>query len=109
MFVHTTKKKTSENEELVTERQINNSLYEMMLELSDPHRFTIHKLRSSFIWKGQYFEVDTYQDQLQGLVILETKGIVDGEPVKFPPFLKMVKDVTGNEDYYNYTLAKKKE
>jgi CYTH domain-containing protein len=93
----------------VTERQINNSLYEMMLELSDPHRFTIHKLRNSFIWKGQYFEVDTYQDQLQGLVILETKGIVDGEPVKFPPFLKMVKDVTGNEDYYNYTLAKKKE
>ncbi len=109
VFVHTTKKKTSENEELVTERQINNSLYEMMLGLADPTRHTVHKIRNSFIWKGQYFEVDTYQDLLQGLVILETKGIAEGEPVKFPPFLKVVKEVTGNEDYYNYNLAKKKE
>lgn len=108
VYVHTAKKKISEQEELVTERQINNSLYEMMLGLSDPQRNTIHKLRSSFIWKGQYFEVDTYQGQLEGFVILETKGIVEGEPVKFPPFLKVVKDVTGNEEYYNYTLAKKK-
>ena len=107
VYVHTTKKKISASEELVTERQINNSLYEMMLGLADPTRNTIHKLRNSFIWKGQYFEVDIYQDQLQGLVILETKGIVEGEPVKFPPFLNVIKDVTGNEEYYNYTLAKK--
>ena len=109
VYVHTTKKKTSENEELVTERQINLSLYEMMLGLADPSRHTIHKLRNSFIWKGQYFEVDTFQDQLQGLVILETKGIAEGEPVKFPPFLRVIKDVTGDENYYNFTLAQKSE
>ncbi len=108
VYVHTTKKKTSENEELVTERQINLSLYEMMLGLADPGRQTIHKRRNSIIWKGQYFEVDTYLDQLQGLVILETKGIAEGEPVKFPPFLSVIKDVTGDENYYNYNLAKKK-
>ena len=107
VYVHTTKKKISESEELVTERQINNSLYEMMLGLADPTRHTINKLRNSFIWKGQYFEVDTYQDQLEGLVILETKGIVEGEPVKFPPYHNEIKDVTGNEEYYNYNLAKK--
>ena len=107
VYVHTTKKKISDSEELVTERQINNSLYEMMLGLADPTRNTIHKQRHSFIWKGQYFEVDIYQDQLEGLVILETKGIVEGEPVKFPPFLKVVKDVTGDEAYYNYSIAKK--
>ena len=107
VYVHTTKKKTSENEELVTERQINLSLYEMMLSLADPQRCTIHKQRNSFIWKGQYFEVDIYQGCLEGLVILETKGIAEGEPVKFPPFLKVIKDVTGNEEYYNYTLALK--
>jgi CYTH domain-containing protein/predicted ATPase len=107
VYVHTTKKKISASEELVTERQINNSLYEMMLGLADPTRHTIQKLRNSFIWKGQYFEVDTYQNQLQGLVILETKGIVEGEPVKFPPFLNVIKDVTGNEEYYNYNLAKR--
>ncbi len=107
VFVHTTKKQTTANEELVTERQINQNLYEMMLPLADPERYTIHKMRRSFIWKGQYFEVDTYLEQLEGLVMLETKGIVKGEPVKFPPFLQPVKDVTGNQDYYNYNLAKK--
>lgn len=107
VYVHTTKKKTAENEELVTERQINQSLYEMMLSLADPARNTIHKVRRSFIWKGQYFEVDTYQDNLQGLTILETKGIAQGEDLKLPPFLKIVREVTGDKDYYNYNLAKK--
>lgn len=108
VYVHTTKKKTSENEELVTERQINQSLYEIMLGLSDHQRQTIHKRRNSFIWKGQYFEVDTYLDQQQGLVILETKDIAENEPVKFPPFLNVIKDITDDEEYYNYNLAEKK-
>ena len=76
-----------------------------MLPIADPQRHTIHKLRKSFIWQGQYFEVDTYLDQLQGLVILETKGITEGEPLKLPPFLRIIKEVTGNKDYYNFYLA----
>ena len=107
VYVHTTKKQSSDTEEMVTERQINNSMYEMLLGLADPMRSTIHKIRKSFIWKGQYFEVDTYLDQLQGLVILETKGIAEGEPVKFPPFLHVKEDITCKREYYNYNLAKR--
>ena len=107
VFVHTTKKKISDTEELVTERQINLSLYEMMLSLADPQRHPVHKHRQSFVWQGQYFQIDTFLDQLEGLVILETKGIAEGEPVKFPPFLHAIKDITGNEAYYNFNLAKK--
>jgi CYTH domain-containing protein len=108
VYVHTSKQRHSDTEEIVTERQINNSMYEMMLGLADPERMTICKKRSSFIWKGQYFEIDTYLNQLDGLVILETKGITDGEPVKFPPFLKVKEDITKRKDYYNYNLAKKR-
>lgn len=107
VYVHTTKKKTSDHEELVTERQINLSLYEMLLSLSDPTCHTIRKRRKSFIWQGQYFEVDTYLDQLEGLIILETKDIAEGEPVKFPPFLRVVSDITGHTDYYNHNLARR--
>lgn len=103
----TTKMRVSQNEELVTERQISNNLYESMLQQADPYRHAIRKQRKSFIWKGQYFELDFYQGALDGLVILETKGIRSHEDVKFPPFLRAVKDVTGNIDYYNYTLALK--
>ena len=103
----TTKTRVSQSEELVTERQISNNLYESMLQQADPYRHPIRKQRKSFIWKGQYFELDFYQGALEGLVILETKGIRSHEDVKFPPFLRAVKDVTGNKDYYNYTLALK--
>jgi CYTH domain-containing protein/predicted ATPase len=103
--IMTTKTKVSQNEELVTERQLANNLYESMLQQADPYRHTIRKQRKSFIWTGQYFELDFYQGPLEGLIILETKGIACHEDVKFPPFLKVVKDITGNKDYYNYTLA----
>ena len=106
VYVHTLKKKSSETEEMVVERQINNSMYEMMLGQADRTRTTITKTRRSFIWKGQYFEVDSYHDRLEGLVILETKGIAKGEDVRFPPFLEVVSDITGLQKYYNYNLAK---
>ena len=107
VYVHTTKVTTEERQELVTERQINQNLYEIMLPLADPERHTIHKQRNSFIWKGQYFEIDTYMDRLQGLVMLETKGISENEDLRLPPFLRIVEEVTGKEEYYNYNLAKK--
>lgn len=103
--VHTTKKKIGTNRQVETERQVSNALYESLLMQADPYRHTINKYRKSFIWKGQYFELDTYEGQLKGLVILETKGITDTENVNFPPFIKVVRDITGNKDYYNYNLA----
>ena len=107
VYVHTTKKRVSDTEELVTERQINNSLYEMMLTLADPNRRTICKHRLNFIWQGQFFEIDTYKNELEGLVILEAKGVDEGEPIKFPPFIEVIEDITGNVNYYNHTLARK--
>lgn len=108
IYLHTTKKKISEKEELVTERQINNSLYEMMLTLADPKLNTVRKMRRSFIWKGKYFEIDSFCDHLDGLVILESKDVAPGEPVTFPPFIEVEKEITGNIEYFNYSLAKKK-
>lgn len=106
--IHTSRKKISSSEELVTERQVSNALYESLLQQADPYRQTIKKLRRSFIWKGQYFELDTYQGSNEGLIILETKGMASHEDVKFPPFITMVRDITGNKDYYNHSLALKK-
>ena len=106
--VHTTKKRVGTDHEIETERQVSNALYESLLAQADPYRHPIHKQRRSFIWEGQYFELDTYLGRLEGLVILETKGITDTEDVKFPPFIKVIEDITGNKNYYNYNLALRK-
>ena len=106
--VHTNKKRVSGAEEIVTERQVSNALYESLLQQADPYRQTIHKQRRSFIWKGQFFELDTYLKPVDNLIILETKGIARHEDVRFPPFLRVVKDITGDTHYYNYNIALRK-
>ena len=98
--VLTTKKRISATEQIQTER-----LYSSLLQQADPYRHTIRKVRRSFIWKGQYFELDDYLAPVSHLMILETKGVVEDEAVKFPPFVKVIEDITGNSEYYNYNLA----
>lgn len=106
--VHKTKKRLSDSEMIETERQVSNPLYESLLQQADPYRQTIHKHRKSFIWRGQHYELDTYTGPLQGLLILEVKGVFDREQVNFPPFIRVKEDITGNKNYYNYNLALKK-
>ncbi|QUB72107.1 AAA family ATPase [Prevotella multiformis] len=106
--VRTTKKTLPNNEQVVTERQIDNNLYESLMRQADPYRLSIHKVRKTFIWRGQFFELDTYLSPASGLQILETKGIVDHEDVNFPPFLEVLEDITGKTEYYNYNLALRK-
>lgn len=105
--IHTTKKRVGQGEEVETERQVSDALYESLLAQADPYRHTIRKNRQSFVWEGQYFELDQYLGRLQGLVILETKGITGTESVKFPPAIQVLDDITGNKDYYNYNLSLK--
>ncbi len=106
--VRTTKKTLPNNEQVVTERQIDNNLYESLMRQADPYRQSIHKIRKTFIWRGQFFELDTYLAPTSNLQILETKGIVDHEDVNFPPFIEVLEDITGNTEYYNYNLALKR-
>ncbi len=56
----TTKKKISETEQLETERQVDNNLYESLVKQADPYRQTIVKRRKSFI--GQLRETRLWPD-----------------------------------------------
>ena len=103
--VHRSKKRINDNEVIETERQVDNNLYEQMLSQADPYRATIRKKRQSFIWKGQFFEIDTFLEPVSNLVMMETKGVTEQETVNFPPFVKVIEDVTGNSKYLNYNIA----
>ncbi len=107
VYIHNTKKRISATEQIETERQITKNLYDSLLQQADPYRHTIEKMRHSFIYKGQYFELDEYMGRLKGLIILETKGVTEHEDVKFPSCVEPVEDITGNMDYYNYNMALK--
>ncbi len=106
--VHRSKKRISDKEVIETERQVDNNLYEQMLQQADPYRATIKKKRQSFIWKGQFFEIDSFQSPVDNLIMMEMKGLSEQEEVNFPPFIKVLEDVTGNSQYLNYNIALRK-
>ena len=106
--VHRSKKRISDSEVIETERQVDNNLYEQMQQQADPYRQTIRKRRQSFIWKGQFFQIDTFLSPVSDLVMMETKGVAEQETVNFPPFIRVIEDVTGNRTYYNYNIALRK-
>ena len=108
VILHRSKKRISETEVIETERKVDNNLYEQMLQQADPYRQTIVKRRQSFIWKGQFFQIDTFLSPVTDLVIMETKGVGEQETINFPPFVKVLEDVTGNQTYYNYNIALRK-
>ena len=105
VIVHRSKNRLSGTEVIETERKVDNNLYEQMLQQADPYRSTIKKRRQSFIWKGQFFEIDTFLEPISDLVMLETKGVAAQESVNFPPCIEVLEDVTGNPRYLNYNIA----
>ena len=107
VYFQSTKKRVSDTEFIETERQISPNRYVTLLEQADDDRITILKKRKNFVYEKQYFELDTYQQPALGLSILQLEGASDNAEIKFPPFLKVIDDVTGNEKYYNYNLSLK--
>ena len=108
VIVHRSKKRISDTEVIETERQIDNNLYEQLLQQADPYRQTIRKRRQAFIWKGQFFEIDTFRSPVDNLVMMETKGVAEQETINVPPFVRVIEEVTGNQTYYNYNIALRK-
>ena len=106
VYLQTTTKTVGENERIETERNISYNQYMSMMAMADPTRQSIHKIRKSFIWEGQYYELDQFIDPDPGFSVLEMDS-EQGEEPKFPPFIKVIKDVTGNAKYYNINLAVK--
>lgn len=78
-----------------------------LLNDTDPTRETIRKWRTTFLYDGQYFELDEFHDRHKGLWILEIELDRDDQEVRLPPWVDVVKEVTGDAAYSNSSLALK--
>ena len=95
VYMQSVKKRVSETEFIETERQISPYQYVTLLQQANPSRKTLRKIRKNFVWEKQYFELDTFLDRDDGISILEIAGVKDPDAINFPPFVKVVRDVTG--------------
>ena len=90
------------------EHEISKSEYQKSLKEGRKDKCEVKKTRFVFKYEGQIFELDIFKDHLSGLAILEIELRNIKDEVKLPPFLKVIKEVTNNKDFNNFSLADKR-
>ena len=105
-FYETTKIRIDRISSTEMEREISEAEFLRLSELMRKDSHPIHKTRHTFIYKEQLFEIDIYP-QWRSTAILETELETRDTTVEFPPFIKVVRDLTGNKNYSNASMAKK--
>lgn len=104
----TTKKFITSNQRIEVERQITPSEYINLMNSANPDKQTIHKHRRCFVWDNRYYELDTFVSPKLPHCLLEIEDVAEDEAITFPPFLKILEEVTDNSDYYNSNIAERK-
>lgn len=87
------------------EREITKEEFLALAEKRDKSTAPIHKIRYTFVYFGQLFEIDVYPEW-QRTAILETELKTRETQVKFPEFVKILRDVTGDKSYSNAGMSR---
>lgn len=91
-----------------TEKEITKSQYQKYLKKPLVDKVEIQKTRFVFKFNDQVFELDVFKGPLKGLAILEIELEDKDDTVELPPFLKVIKEVTKDKKFNNFSLADKK-
>jgi len=89
-----------------TEERITVEEYDALRRLRDRQKRIIRKNRFCFIWQNQYFELDVFKNLLDR-ALLEVEATEENQEVSLPPFLPIIKEVTGDINFSNYQIASK--
>lgn len=90
------------------EHEITKAQYEKSLKKCHPDKVEVAKTRFVFKFNDQVFELDVFKGPLKGLAILEIELKDINDTVELPPFLKVIKEVTKDKRFNNFSLADKK-
>ncbi len=88
------------------EREISPDEFNELKKEADPKLRPIEKTRRILNYEGQRFEIDSYSfESFLATMELELSG--EEQEIHLPPFVKVIKEVTGDKDYSNAALALK--
>ncbi len=85
--------------------------YEFGKELIEPGTGIVVKDRTCFAYAEQYFELDVFGHRKalpEGDGLLEIERTENSSPkLAFPPYIKVIREVTGDPYFSNYEIAKR--
>ena len=104
LYTHTVKSRSAAMKRTEVERRLTADEYNALLASADPDRGTIRKTRYCLIYDAQYFEIDVYPFWTDRAIV-EIELRAENIPVRFPPELRLIREVTGDPAYKNAALA----
>lgn len=107
VYFLTTKRFVSINERVEIEKEITKEEYESLLTEANPAKRSIRKRRQCFEWDGRYLELDTFLEPPRPHHLLEIEHVSMEDEISFPPFLRVIKEVTDDPAWYNMNIALK--
>ena len=103
-YFYTEKRFVSPIEREENERMITREEYDALLLQADKELVPIIKTRQILVFEGQRFEIDSYPFSSE-LATMELELESAEQHISFPPFVKVIKEVTGDKRYSNASLA----
>ncbi len=105
IYFKTSKRWVSPCKYIEVEKRLSQSEYLSLLMEADTSLRQIRKTRYCLTYRGQSFEIDVFPFwSHQAIAEIELGD--ENDPVVFPPQLRVIKEVTGDEGYKNASLAR---
>lgn len=105
LYYLTEKRKVSNIKRVEVERKLTQNEYLKLLMDADNDLHTIRKTRYCLTENNQYFEIDLYPEW-KNQAIMEIELSSEDDEIKPPKCIDVIKDVTEEEEYKNYEMAK---
>lgn len=105
IYFKTIKKKVDEIKRVEIETRLSKDEYLTLLMDADTGKKQIRKNRYCLTYDSQYFEIDIYPFW-NDRAILEIELSDEKSDINFPDFIKIIKEVTNDDEYKNASLAK---
>ena len=103
-YFETKKTRVDEMTVIEDERQITDTEFFALAPLCAPNSHPIKKQRHSFFFKEHTVEIDIYT-QWKSTCIMEIELKRSDEEFAIPPFIKVVREVTGKKGYSNAAMS----
>ena len=105
VYFQTIKRRVSDLKRVEIERRLSESEYLRLLMNTDTTKRQIRKTRYCLTYDNQYFEIDLYPFW-KDKAIMEIELRDESVPVRFPKEIRVIKEVTDDEEYKNASLAR---
>ena len=105
-YTKTVKTRIDAVQRLEVESRLSKDEYLSMLMDYDITKRPIRKTRYCLLYKNQYFELDIYPFwDNEATMEIELSDV--NQNIEFPPFIEIIKEISGNKQYSNSKLAVK--